>query len=214
MRANEQTGITESIRFPAWQLRLKRILDIAISAISLILLSPLFAFIALPIKLTSPGPVLYLWRVIGRDGRPFVGYKFRTMIPDADELKQQLLDKNEMTGPVFKMKSDPRVTPVGRILRKFSLDELPQLWNVLKGDMSLVGPRPVGPHEWEHFEEWQRRKLSVTPGMICLWHVRGKPKEFAEWVKLDLEYINNWSLWLDIKLLFGAAWYVLSGRNY
>lgn len=201
-------------RFSNFQLRLKRLLDIGVSATSLIILSPLFTLIALAIKLTSPGPVLYRWRVIGRDGRPFVGYKFRTMVPNADRLKERLLDKSEMTGPVFKIKSDPRVTPVGRILRKFSLDELPQLWSVLKGDMSLVGPRPVGPHEWEHFEDWQRPKLSVTPGMICLWHIRGKPKEFNEWIKLDLEYIDSWSIWLDIKLLFGAAWYVLSGRNY
>jgi lipopolysaccharide/colanic/teichoic acid biosynthesis glycosyltransferase len=136
------------------------------------------------------------------------------MIVGADELKRELWHENEMTGPVFKMKNDPRVTPIGRILRKFSVDELPQLWSVLKGDMSLVGPRPVGPQECEHFEDWQRRKLSVTPGMICLWHLRGKPGEFDEWIKLDLEYIDNWSVWLDIKLLFGAAWYVLSGRNY
>lgn len=196
------------------QRTLKRLLDIIVAGISLIVLSPLFALIVLAIKLTSPGPVLYRWCVIGRDGRSFIGYKFRSMVPNADELKQRLLDKNEMTGPVFKTKNDPRVTSVGRILRKFSLDELPQLWSVLKGDMSLAGPRPVGPSEWEHFEDWQRRKLSVTPGMICLWHVRGKPKEFKEWIKLDLEYIDNWSVWLDVKLLFGAALYVLSGRNY
>lgn len=200
--------------FPNWQLRLKRLLDTIVSATSLILLSPFLGLIALAIKFTSPGPVLYPWCVIGRDGRPFVGYKFRTMVPNADELKERLLDKNEMIGPVFKLRNDPRVTPVGRILRKFSVDELPQLWSVLKGDMSLVGPRPVGPQEWEHFEDWQRRKLNVTPGMICLWHLRGKPKEFKEWIKLDLEYIDNWSLWLDIKLLVGAAWYVLSGSNY
>jgi lipopolysaccharide/colanic/teichoic acid biosynthesis glycosyltransferase len=170
--------------------------------------------IALIVRLSSPGPLFYNWHVVGRGGKRFTGYKFRTMVVNADELKKDLWQYNERHGPTFKMKNDPRVTPVGRILRRFSLDELPQLWNVLKGDMSLVGPRPVGPDEWEHFEDCQRRKLSVTPGMICLWHVRGKPKEFRQWIKADLEYIDNWSLWLDIKLLFGAAWYMLSGKNY
>lgn len=197
------------------QRALKRFIDIIVAFVSLAVLSPLLTLIALTIKLTSPGPAFYRWEGrIGRNGVPFTGYKFRTMLIDADNLKKELWPQNEMTGPVFKMKNDPRTTFIGRILRKFSLDEFPQLWSVLKGDMSLVGPRPVGPDEWEHFEDWQRRKLSVTPGMICLWHVRGKPKEFTEWIKLDLEYIDNWSLWLDIKLLFGAAWYMLSGRNY
>jgi len=193
---------------------IKRLIDIVCSGSSLILLSPFLAFIAIIIKLSSRGPLFYKWHVIGKGGKKFTGYKFRTMVVNADELKKELLKYNERKGPTFKMKNDPRITRVGRILRKFSLDELPQLWSVLKGDMSLVGPRPVGPDEWIHFEEWQRRKLSVTPGMICLWHIRGKPKEFSEWIKLDLEYIDNWSIWLDIKLLLGSAWYMISGRNY
>lgn len=193
---------------------IKRGIDLLISAIAIILFSPLLGLVALLVKLSSPGPSFYKWHVVGRGGKRFTGYKFRSMVVSADEMKAQFLGKNETTGPVFKMRDDPRVTPVGRILRKFSLDELPQLWNVLKGDMSLVGPRPVFDYEWEHFEDWQRRKLSVTPGMICLWHVRGKPRGFSEWIKLDLEYTDNWSLWLDIKLLFGAAGYMLSGRNY
>ena len=197
-----------------WQRSFKRLIDLFISVCFLVILSPLFAILAVIVKLTSPGPILYRWNVIGEDGKRFTGHKFRTMVVNADELKKDLWRYNERNGPTFKMKYDPRVTPVGRILRKFSLDELPQLWSVLKGDMSLVGPRPVGPHEWEHFEDWQRRKLSVTPGMICLWHIRGKPEEFEKWIKLDLEYIDNWSLWFDIKLLFGAARYVLSGKNY
>lgn len=196
------------------QLVVKRLLDVGISAVSLMVLSPLLFVVAAVIKITSPGPVLYRWVVIGKDGKKFIGYKLRTMVVNADELKKELWQYNERNGPTFKMKDDPRVTPVGRLLRKFSVDELPQLWSVLKGEMSLVGPRPVGPQEWEDFEDWQRRKLGVTPGMICLWHLRGKPQEFNEWIKLDLEYIDNWSVWLDIKLLFGAAWYVLSGRNY
>ena len=192
----------------------KRVIDFLVSAVALILLLPLLGLIALSVKLSLPGPLFYKWHVVGRGGKGFTSYKFRTMVINADELKKDLWQYSERNGPTFKMKTDPRVTPVGRFLRKFSLDELPQLWSVLKGDMSMVGPRPVFHHEWEHFEHWQRRKLSVTPGMICLWHVQGKPEEFEKWVKLDLEYIDNWSLWLDIKLLFGAAWYVLSGRNY
>lgn len=196
------------------QLSLKRGIDVILSAGALILLSPVLFIAALAIKLTSPGRVFYAWHVVGKNGRKFAGFKLRTMIVGADGLKKHLGHQNEMTGPVFKVKSDPRITPVGRILRKFSLDELPQLWSVLKGDMSLVGPRPVFPSEWEQFKDWQHRKLSVKPGMICLWHIRGKPKDFNEWIRLDLEYIDNWSIWLDLKLLCGAAWYVISGKNY
>jgi lipopolysaccharide/colanic/teichoic acid biosynthesis glycosyltransferase len=149
----------------------------------------------------------------GKNGRVLRGYKFRSMIDGADKLKQDLLPYNEMSGPVFKMRNDPRATSVGRILRKFSLDELPQLWSVLKGDMSLVGPRPVMLYEWEHFEDWQRRKLSVTPGMICLWHVTGKPQDFEQWIRVDLEYIDNWSLWLDFKILLKTIPYMLLGKS-
>jgi len=197
-----------------WQLLAKRMADVVVSALSLVILLPFFLAVGVLIKLTSPGPVLYEWNVVGKDGKKFRAYKFRSMVVGADDMKRDLQDNNEMTGPVFKMKNDPRVTPVGRILRRFSLDELPQLWSVLKGDMSLVGPRPVLIYEWEHFNDWQRRKLNVKPGMICLWHLRGQPRDFDAWVKLDLEYIENWSLWLDLKLLAGAAVYVLTGRNY
>ena len=191
----------------------KRALDIVVASIALALLFPLMVLIAVAIKLTSRGPIFYHWHVIGKNGRPFVGYKFRSMIVDAEKLKSSLLTLNEMTGPVFKMTRDPRVTTVGRFIRKFSLDEFPQLWSVLKGDMSLVGPRPVAPVEWKHFEGWQRRKLSVTPGMICLWHVNGKPRDFDQWARMDLEYINTWSLWLDIKILAKGALYILLGRS-
>jgi len=197
----------------AWQHRLKRISDITVAGMALVLLSPLLAVLALVIKLFSPGPVFYHWTVVGQGGRPLKAYKFRTMVVGADELKQQLLDKNEATGPVFKMRNDPRVTPVGRILRRFSLDELPQLWSVIKGDMSLVGPRPVLIYEWKQFTDWHRQKLCVKPGMICLWHLRGQPRDIDEWVRLDLEYIENWSLWLDLKLLLGAVLYMITGRN-
>ncbi len=198
-----------------WQLLAKRLLDIVISALLLVLLSPLFLVIALAIKLTSPGPVFYEWRVMGLNKQPFTSWKFRTMVPNADRLKEQLLAYNEMKGPVFKMKDDPRVTPIGRILRKFSLDELPQLYSVLKGDMSLVGPRPPLVTEVYRFENWQRRKLSIRPGLTCLWQVNGRSEitDFDEWARLDLEYIDHWSLALDFKILLKTIPVVLLGRG-
>lgn len=194
---------------------LKRIIDIATALVALIFLSPVFVFIGIAIKIGSKGPIFYSWPVVGCAGRCFVGYKFRTMVVNADELKKDLWQHNERNGPTFKMKNDPRVTSVGRILRKFSLDELPQLWSVLKGDMSLVGPRPAGVDEWPRYEPWQRRKLSVIPGMTCLWQVNGRNKinDFDEWVKLDLYYIDNWSLWLDLKILFKTIGAVLAGTG-
>ena len=199
-----------------WQLFFKRVLDIVISGILLI---PFGIFVlpivSLLIKLTSPGPVFYKWEVMGANKRKFTGYKFRTMYVNADEIKKQLMDKNEMSGPVFKMKNDPRVTPIGRFLRKYSIDELPQLWSVFIGDMSLVGPRPPLQTEVEQFENWHRRKLSVKPGITCLWQVSGRNEinDFNEWVKMDLEYIDNWSLWLDIKILFKTIPAVLTGKG-
>ena len=192
---------------------LKRVIDIIVSGVSLIILSPLFALFALAIKLTSPGPVFFRWHVVGESGRPLVAYKFRTMVVGADKMKADLLRYNEARGPVFKMKNDPRITQIGRILRKFSLDELPQLWSVLKGDMSLVGPRPVLPSEWERFSDWQRQKLRVKPGGISLWHVSGQPRDLDKWVELDLEYVENWSLLLDLKILLRGIIYILGGKN-
>lgn len=196
------------------QRRLKRLIDLTVAALALVLLSPVLIAIALAVKFGSNGPVFYRWPVVGQNGKSLRAYKFRTMVVGADALKQQLLDQNEATGPVFKMKNDPRITPVGRILRKFSLDELPQLWSVVNGDMSLVGPRPVLDYEWVQFNDWQRQKLGVKPGAVCLWHVRGQPRKIDEWIKLDLEYIQNWSVWLDLKIMAGAVWYIVSGRNY
>ncbi len=194
----------------------KRLFDFVVSFILLLLLSPLFALIAIAIKLTTPHlPVLYRWRVVGRNGAEFTGYKFTTMMADADDQKANLQHHNEMTGPVFKMKKDPRVTPLGRFLRKYSLNELPQLWSVLKGDMSLVGPRPAFRHELDRYEFWHKRKLSIQPGMTCLWQVRGRNKisNFDDWVRMDLEYIDNWSLWLDFKILLRTAWAVVAGTG-
>jgi lipopolysaccharide/colanic/teichoic acid biosynthesis glycosyltransferase len=193
----------------------KRLADVLLSFAGLVVLSPLLVVLGLLVAATSRGPVLYEWRVLGRHARPFVGYKFRTMVRNADDLKHGMLASNEMKGPAFKMRNDPRVTPVGRWMRKFSLDELPQLWSVLKGDMSLVGPRPPGPHEFALFEPWQRGKLAVTPGITCLWQVSGRSEitEFDEWMRLDLRYIREWSLWLDIRILLRTLPAVLKGHG-
>jgi lipopolysaccharide/colanic/teichoic acid biosynthesis glycosyltransferase len=193
----------------------KRAMDIFMSSFGFLFLFPIFVAIAALVKSTSKGPIFYNWDVIGRGGRPFRGYKFRTMVVNADELKKQLLAQNEMIGPVFKIRDDPRITPIGRYLRKYSLDELPQLWSILKGDMSLIGPRPAGPHEWEKYLPWQRAKLSVTPGLSCLWQVNGRNKIscFDDWVRLDLEYIDNWSLWLDFKIILKSVYAVLQGTG-
>jgi len=196
---------------------IKRLVDIVVSAVLLLLLSPLLALIAIAIKLTTPRlPVLYRWNVVGFNGQPFTGFKFTTMVEDADRQRDELVSRNEMQGPVFKIRSDPRVTPLGRMLRKFSLNELPQLWSVLKGDMSLVGPRPAFPHELERYELWHKRKLSVRPGITCLWQVRGRNQisRFDDWVRLDFEYIDNWSLWLDVKILARTAWTVVRGSGW
>jgi exopolysaccharide biosynthesis polyprenyl glycosylphosphotransferase len=194
----------------------KRLIDIVVSAFLLALLTPLFALVALAIKLTTPSlPVFYSWRVIGLKGRPFVGYKFTTMVRDAESLQQQLLAHNEMVGPVFKVKNDPRMTPLGRFLRKYSINELPQLWSVLKGDMSLVGPRPAFRHELERYELWHKRKLCVKPGITCLWQVMGRNRitSFDEWVRLDLKYIDEWTLWLDFRILVRTVIAVFSGSG-
>jgi exopolysaccharide biosynthesis polyprenyl glycosylphosphotransferase len=204
---------------PHWNsdaLFLKRVFDVLVSGVLLVLLSPVFLVIAIAIKLTTPKmTVFYDWRVVGKNGSEFVGYKFTTMVSDADHIKKNLQSRNEMQGPVFKIKDDPRVTPLGRFLRKYSLNELPQLWSVLKGDMSLVGPRPAFRHELERYEFWHKRKLSISPGITCLWQVRGRNKisDFDDWVKMDLEYIDNWSLWLDFKILFLTAWVVVRGTG-
>jgi len=199
-----------------WSLYLKRLIDILVSGILLIVLSPFFLVTGILIKLTSEGPVFYEWNVMGFNKRRFRSWKFRTMVKDADAKKEMLMAQNEMKGPVFKIKDDPRITKVGRFLRKFSLDELPQLWSVFKGDMSLVGPRPAGPHELIRYESWQRRKLSIKPGLTCLWQANGRNEieDFDNWVKMDLEYIDNWSFWLDFKILLKTAWVVVKGTGY
>jgi exopolysaccharide biosynthesis polyprenyl glycosylphosphotransferase len=178
------------------------------------LLSPLLVALSLAVKLTSPGPVFFRQERCGLNGRRFTMLKFRTMVENADRLKDTLLERNEMDGPAFKMTDDPRLTGVGKTLRKFSLDELPQLVNVLRGDMSLVGPRPPLPEEVSRYDLWQRRRLSMKPGLTCLWQVNGRNDiDFERWMKMDLEYIDNWSLWLDAKILLKTIPAVVSGRG-
>lgn len=191
----------------------KRGLDVLGSAFGLLALGPVAALIALLIKTTSGGPMFFRWHVVGQGGRPFVGYKFRSMFDGADGIREELRDQNEMSGVFFKMRDDPRVTPVGRVLRRFSLDELPQLWSVFKGDMSLVGPRPTQVFEYEQLEDWQKQRVRVKPGAVSLWIVSGKTRDFDQMVCMDLAYIDNWSLWLDLKILAKAIPYVLLGKN-
>jgi exopolysaccharide biosynthesis polyprenyl glycosylphosphotransferase len=184
------------------QIAVKKAMDWIGAVVGLILMSPVMLVTALLIKLEDGGPVLYRQVRSGHNGRLFTMLKFRTMIPEADKLKATLAGQNEMAGPVFKIKNDPRITRIGAFLRKTSIDELPQFINILKGDMSLVGPRPPLPNEVSQYDRWQRRKLSVKPGLTCLWQVNGRNKiDFEDWMKLDLKYIDNWSLWLDTKIL-------------
>jgi lipopolysaccharide/colanic/teichoic acid biosynthesis glycosyltransferase len=198
---------------PLGGLAVKGAMDVLIAGAAFLILLPFMGLLCLLVKLTSPGPVFFRWNVIGKGGQPFVGYKFRTMFDGADRIREQLREKNEMTGVFFKMKNDPRVTPIGRVLRRFSLDELPQLWSVLNGDMSLVGPRPTQVFEYDQLNEWQKQRNAVKPGSVSLWIVSGKTQDFDKMVEQDLEYINNWSIWLDVKILFKAVPYVLFGKN-
>ena len=194
----------------------KQMIDFAGAAALLVLLSPVLLGCALLVKITSPGPILFRQKRSGINGRPFTMYKFRSMATNAEQRKHELAAMNEMSGPVFKVANDPRITPVGGFLRRFSLDELPQLFNVLKGAMSLVGPRPLPVDETRRFEDLaHRRRLSVKPGLTCLWQISGRNEvnEFSDWVRLDLEYIDNWSLWLDIKILFRTIPVVFIGTG-
>jgi exopolysaccharide biosynthesis polyprenyl glycosylphosphotransferase len=201
---------------PDSELRLffKRVFDIALSGASLVVLSPLLAGIAAMIRITSPGPVLFQQTRCGLGGRRFTLYKFRSMINNAEQLRAELHQLNELDGPVFKISEDPRVTSVGRWLRRFSLDELPQLWNILRGEMSFVGPRPAVPEEVEQYQDWQRRRLRMRPGLTCTWVLEGRNQlDFNRWMQLDLTYIDNWSLWLDVKIFLLTIPIVLSGRG-
>lgn len=196
-------------------LAFKRAFDLVVSGLLLVVLSPLFLFITITIKLTSKGPVFFKQTRVGLNGRRFTLYKFRSMVQDAEAQKQELLHLNEMDGPVFKIKGDPRLTPIGRFLRKTSLDELPQLINVLNGDMSIVGPRPPLPEEVAQYKRWQRRRLSMKPGLTCLWQIHGRSQivDFNQWMELDLQYIDNWSLQLDFEIFLKTIPVVLLGKG-
>ena len=188
----------------SWQVLAKLLLDFFGALVLLILAAPVMLAISVLVKLTSPGPIFFRQQRSGLNGQPFEIFKFRTMVTNAEQFKHELAAMNEMTGPVFKVTNDPRVTTLGKFLRKWSLDELPQLFNILRGDMSLVGPRPLPVDEVRRFNDLaHRRRLSVKPGLTCLWQVSGRNKisDFREWVRLDLEYIDNWSIWLDLAIL-------------
>ncbi len=204
------TGVAEG-----WPVLVKRILDVVLSTILLVGLAPLLLVVAALIKLTSPGPVLFTQHRLGYNKRKFKIYKFRTMVEDAEQRIKQLLHLNEVSGPVFKISNDPRITPIGRLLRRASIDEVPQLFNVLKGDMSLVGPRPLPARDYEGFnQDWQRRRFSVRPGLTCLWQINGRSSiPFEKWMQLDLQYIDKWSLWLDLEILIRTIPAVLKGTG-
>jgi exopolysaccharide biosynthesis polyprenyl glycosylphosphotransferase len=192
----------------------KRAFDLLSSFVALALLAPLFVVVAALIKITSRGPIFFKQERVGLHGRTFHMLKFRSMVADAEALKARLAAQNEQGGPVFKIRRDPRITAVGRFIRKYSIDELPQLINVLRGEMSVVGPRPPIPSEVAKYEAWQRRRLSVRPGLTCVWQVSGRNEiSFEEWMYLDMQYIDHWSLAQDFQLILKTVPVVLTGRG-
>ena len=193
---------------------IKRMLDFIISLVALIILSPLMLIIYILVKINLGSPAFFVQERVGYKGNHFKMYKFRSMVLNAEELKEKLQEKNEMSGPMFKMKDDPRVTKIGKFIRKTSIDELPQLINVLLGQMSLVGPRPSLPKEVEKFETWMLERLNVKPGLTCYWQVSGRNDiDFEDWMKLDIKYVNERNLWIDIKLIFKTV-FVLFGDKH
>ena len=197
-----------------WQMALKRLFDIVCSATALWVLTPLLVAVMILIKVTSRGPVFFRQQRAGLRGKPFTMLKFRSMVVNADQLRDLLADQNEQTGPVFKMRADPRVTWIGRFIRRYSIDELPQLVNVLRGDMSIVGPRPPLPAEVAQYEPWQLRRLCVRPGLTCIWQVSGRSQvSFEQWMYMDMQYIDDWSLRRDVALIFKTLPAVLTGRG-
>jgi exopolysaccharide biosynthesis polyprenyl glycosylphosphotransferase len=197
-----------------WQSSLKRVFDIVVSSVAIALLSPVFVAVAVAIKLTSRGPVFFRQTRVGLHGRHFHMLKFRSMVADAEKMRAALESRNEQSGPVFKITRDPRITAVGHFIRKLSIDELPQFFNVLRGEMSIVGPRPPIPSEVAQYEPWQRRRLSVRPGITCVWQVSGRNNiSFEQWMYLDMQYIDHWSLLKDVKLILKTVPAVLHGRG-
>lgn len=193
---------------------MKRIIDIVASSVGLAVLSPLLVIVSILIKLESKGPIIFSQERVGINGEKFNMYKFRSMVVNAEELKKKLQHQNEMSGPMFKIKDDPRITKIGKFIRKTSIDELPQLLNVLNGDMSLVGPRPSLPDEVKEFESWMLERLEVKPGLTCYWQVMGRNQiGFEDWMKLDVKYVKERSVWLDIKLIFKTFFVLFGDRN-
>lgn len=202
-----------SMEFSLYEV-VKRLIDVVCSFLGVLLLSPLFIIIAIIIKTTSKGPVFFSQKRVGKNGKEFDMYKFRSMVVNAEELKEKLEAQNEMSGPMFKIKDDPRVTKIGKFIRKTSIDELPQLWNVLKGDMSLVGPRPSLPKEVAQFDKWMNKRLEVKPGLTCYWQVSGRNNiDFEDWMKLDIKYVDERSTWIDIKLIFKTIGVLFGDKN-
>ncbi|WP_315112809.1 sugar transferase [Clostridium intestinale] len=192
----------------------KRVIDVLASMIGIILLSPIFFVVAVLIKIDSKGSAIFSQTRVGKNGKEFKMYKFRSMVVNAEELKKKLLAQNEMSGPMFKMKDDPRITKIGKFIRKTSIDELPQLINVLKGEMSLVGPRPSLPKEVEKFEPWMRKRLDVKPGLTCYWQVSGRNNiDFNDWMKLDIKYVEERNIYIDIKLIFKTFFVLFGDKN-
>ena len=193
---------------------IKRIIDIVASFTGLILLYPLILIVSMLIKLESKGEVIFKQKRVGLNGKEFYMYKFRSMVINAEELKEQLESQNEMSGPMFKIKDDPRITKVGKFIRKTSIDELPQLINVIKGDMSLVGPRPSLPNEVKKFEQWMMERLEVKPGLTCIWQISGRNNiDFEDWMKLDIKYVRERSFKLDIKLILKTVLVLFGDKN-
>lgn len=193
----------------------KRTMDILGASVGLILLSPVFLIVAIAIKIEDPkGKIFFSQERCGKDNKHFPMYKFRSMVSNAEELLEELMEQNEMDGPVFKIKEDPRITKVGKFIRKTSIDELPQLFNILMGDMSIVGPRPAIPHEVAEYDDYQKQRLLVKPGLTCIWQVSGRNSiGFDEWVDMDLEYIQKRNLWMDIKLIFKTVGVLFGDDN-
>ena len=199
---------------PRWKLGVKRLVDVLVATLALLVLAPLLLATAMAVKLSSPGRVLFGQRRVGRGGQEFYFYKFRSMGANAEAERDNLLDLDETSGPIFKIREDPRLTPVGRFIRRASIDELPQLWNVLRGEMCLVGPRPPIPAEVDDYSDWEFQRLAVKPGITCIWQVSGRSElDFQTWVRMDIEYIEEWSLWFDIRLLAKTIPAVLSGKG-
>lgn len=193
---------------------IKRLIDICASLIGIMFLTPIITAVAIAIKLDSKGPIIFSQERVGKNGKKFKMYKFRSMVIDAEQLLEKLKNKNEMSGPMFKMKEDPRITRVGKFIRKTSIDELPQLFNIIKGDMSLVGPRPNLPSEVEKFNDYHKLKLLAKPGLTCYWQVMGRNSiGFEDWMKLDVKYIEERNLWIDIKLIIKTFFVLFGDKN-